>query len=82
MLLHFDENYDFAEYCAENDLSFEMLADLDNNGAVTLHDLSLFAKCVEKGEYTGCPCGYMFDVTEDGKTDENDLQSFLKMFAE
>lgn len=80
-LLHFDENCDFAEYCAENDLSFEMLADLDNNGAVTLHDLSLFAKYIESGESFGCHCGYMFDVTQNGSVDKNDLISFLKMFA-
>lgn len=80
-LLHFDENCDFAEYCAENDLSFEMLADLDNNGAVTLRDLSLFAKYIESGESFGCHCGYMFDVTQNGSVDKNDLISFLKMFA-
>ena len=81
-LLHFTEDTDFAEFCEENSLAYEMLGDLDRNGSLSFYDLSLFSKFVESGTWDGCTCGYMFDVCRDGVFDKKDLWNYLKIFCE
>lgn len=80
--LHFAEYcVDMIDTCEENGLEYTIIGDINQDGAISLGDVSSLMKHLTHDTYGEMCCDIVCDVLRDGIINSEDLQLYIRYFA-